>query len=56
MVNITVKRLTVSDCIVLKLGDIYDFMVVCRDGESLWRGACRGSLQECIEMGIKVFE
>lgn len=55
-INITVTNLSPSDCIVLKMDYFYDFMVVCSDGDRMWKGACCESLQECIEMGIEAFE
>lgn len=54
--NIDVKKLSLSDCIVLKMGGIYNFQVHITDGKRDWFGACRESLQECIELGLAVFK
>jgi len=56
MPDIIVYNLSVSQCVVLKMGDIYDFLVYCSDGEREWRGACHcKDLQNCIEAGIGAF-
>jgi hypothetical protein len=54
--NIEVRTLSLSDCHVLKMGDSYDFQVFITDGKRDWFGACRKSLQQCIEMGLAAFK
>lgn len=54
--DIQVMPLDFCQCMALKLGDIFDFMVYCTDGEYDWRGICHSQdLQKCIESGISAF-
>ena len=56
-VNIDIIVLSFCQCMALEMGDVYDFLVYCTDGERDWRGAChRKDLQTCVELGIEAFE
>jgi hypothetical protein len=59
MIDIEVSNVTLGDCVVLKLGSIYDFRVIHRKRftDLLLISYCIcDCLQECIENGLRRFK